>query len=141
MTYTTTPPPPPAPEGSDTDFQGTLSFVKLLDNNATMLLNGEPGYPVVLPRNLSSEKKSREDRILIVMKKIFEGCDMYYVDYISEQNVRKLAKEIVFLLYERATLQRLQERMKKKKKMVAMIMVMKAPLEQSKRSSLQSKNV
>ena len=66
-----------------------------------MLLNGEPGYPVALPKYILVKKK-REDRLRIVEKKILDGCQMYGLDYVSEDNVTRLAKEIVNLLYERA---------------------------------------
>jgi hypothetical protein len=91
-------------EGHEDDFDGTLSFVTLLDNNLTMLINGEHRYPVALPRSISKKKK-RDDRIRIVKKKIFEGCnEMYYLDYVSEENVTKLTKEVVNVLYERANM-------------------------------------
>ena len=74
MTSTMTPPPPPpAPEPSDTEFEAKLSFVTLKDDNLIMFLNGEPGYPIALPKYISV-KKNREDRIRIVEKKIFDGC-------------------------------------------------------------------
>lgn len=89
---------------TQTDYEPDLSFVILHDDNLTMLLNGEPSYPVALPKSISKKKK-RDDRIRIVKKKIFEGCnEMYYLDYVSEENVTKLTKEVVNVLYERANM-------------------------------------
>jgi P4 family phage/plasmid primase-like protien len=91
-----------------------LSFVTLLDNNLTMLLNGEPGYPVALPKYILV-KKDREDRLRIVKNKIFEGCnEMYYLDYVSEDNVKRITKEIVNLLYERTNVAAAAEATKEK---------------------------
>jgi hypothetical protein len=89
--------------GLEDDFEGKLSFVELKDDNLTMLINGEFGFPVALPKYISVKKK-REDRIRIVENKIFDGCKMYNIDYVSEENVRKITKEVVNLLYERANM-------------------------------------
>lgn len=78
----------------------SLSFVTLNDDNLTMLLNGEVGYPVKLP-NYIHVKRKREDRIRIVENKIYGGCHMYGMNYVSEDKVRQLTREIVDLLYER----------------------------------------
>jgi hypothetical protein len=98
LTSTVAPPPP-----QEEDFEAKLSFVTLKDDNITMLLNDEPGYPVALPKYIAVKKK-REDRIRIVEKKILDGCHMYYLDYVGEENLRNAAKEVVNLLYERENL-------------------------------------
>jgi hypothetical protein len=83
------------------EFEAYLSSVKLNDNNLTILLNGEVHYPIALPKNIS-KSKNREERLCKVEKKLYEGCQMYNIDYVSQDNVRKFAKDIVNWLYERA---------------------------------------
>ena len=82
------------------DIETKLSFITLHDNNLTMLLNGEIGYPVALPK-LIHVKSKREDKTRIVENKIIEGCYMHSVNYVSQENVQRLTKEIVDLLYAR----------------------------------------
>jgi hypothetical protein len=79
----------------------SLSFVTLKDDNITMLINGQPGYPVALPKYVSVKKK-REDKFRIVVNKIFDGCGMYCVKPVSEENVKNRANEVVNWLFERA---------------------------------------
>lgn len=82
--------------------------------NLTILLNGEQAYPILLPKYISV-KRMREDKTRIVQNKIYEGCHMHGIDYISQDNVRKLAKEIVNLLYERAAASKAAEESSSKK--------------------------
>ena len=64
------------------DFEGKLDFVTLKDDNLTMLINGEVGFPVALPKSISVKNK-REDKLRIVEKKILDGCNM---DNIAESH-------------------------------------------------------
>jgi hypothetical protein len=82
------------------DFEPKLSFVSLLNDNITMMLNNNPKYLVRLPISIS--KKNAEDKKRIVKEKIFEGCSNFGMDYVSEDNVNHRTKEVVDQLYERA---------------------------------------
>jgi hypothetical protein len=81
-------------------FEEKLSCVVLHDDNITMLMNGESGYPTRLPITIS--KKSSDDKKRIVEDKILDGCGKYRIDYVSEDNLKNRAKEVVDQLYERA---------------------------------------
>lgn len=76
-----------------------LSFVVLSDDNLTMHLNGESKYLVKLPINIS--KKNSADQMRIIKSKLLGGCDNYGLYYVSEDNIRNRAKEIVDQLHER----------------------------------------
>jgi hypothetical protein len=82
------------------DFEPKLSFVSLNDDNKTILLNGESQYSVKLP-SYTPIKKDNSEKSKIVEDKIYEGCTSHKIDYVTEENVRKCAKEIVEQLYER----------------------------------------
>lgn len=84
----------------DEDFEEKLSCVVLHDDNITMLINGEPGYSVRLPITIS--KKNSDDKKRVVEDKILDGCGKYGIDYVSEDNIKNRAKEVVDQLYERA---------------------------------------
>jgi hypothetical protein len=43
-----------------------------------MLINGEVGFPVALPKSISVKNK-REDKLRIVEKKILDGCNVYNI--------------------------------------------------------------
>jgi replicative DNA helicase Mcm len=81
------------------DYEPKLSFVTLDDDNETILLNGEPKYAVALPVNIS--RKNAADKRGIIEKLILDGCDKFGFDYVIEENIRNLAKEVVDQLYER----------------------------------------
>ena len=77
-----------------------LSFVTLESDNVTMMINGEPKYSLRLPINIV--RKTAEEKKRIVKDKILEGCTTLGVDYVSEENLTNIAKEVVDLLYQRA---------------------------------------
>jgi hypothetical protein len=79
----------------------SLSFVTLLDDNLTMLLNGKPGYSITLPKYISV-KRLREDKSRIVENKIYDGCYQHGLNYVSVGNVKNLTKEVVDQLFEHA---------------------------------------
>jgi hypothetical protein len=85
---------------TQTDFEPSLSFVTLSDDGNTLLLNGEEKYSVMLPKNMFRKKAA--DRQKAIETTILNGCNSFRVDYVSEDNVKRRAKEIVDLLYERA---------------------------------------
>lgn len=87
-------------EQGEGDFEFTLSFVSLSDDNTTILLNGESDYAVVLPDDISI--KNAASKMDIIQKLILEGCSKYKGDYVSEDTLRNCAKEIVSQFYERA---------------------------------------
>jgi DNA replicative helicase MCM subunit Mcm2 (Cdc46/Mcm family) len=87
-------------EQGEGDFEFTLSFVSLSDDNTTILLNGESDYAVVLPDDISI--KNAASKMDIIQKLILEGCSKYKGDYVSEDALRNCAKEIVSQFYERA---------------------------------------
>jgi hypothetical protein len=87
-------------DGGSSDFEESLRCVELHDDNITILINGELGYPIRLPKYISVKRK-REDKTRIVENKILDGCNMHGINYVSEDNVRNLTKEIVDLLYQR----------------------------------------
>jgi hypothetical protein len=85
---------------TQTDFEPNLSFVTLADDGYTLLLNGESNYSVRLPMNISRIKAV--DKQKAIESTILDACNSYGVDYISMDNIKQRAKEIVDLLYERA---------------------------------------
>lgn len=82
------------------NYEPTLRFVELDDDNTTMLLNGESKYFVKLPSNIS--KKNAADKMRIIKTRILDGCDEFKHDYVSEDNINRCAKEVVDQLYERS---------------------------------------
>jgi hypothetical protein len=85
---------------TQTDFEPNLSFVTLADDGYMLQLNGESNYSVkLLPMDLSRKKAA--DKTKIIQESILSGCDEYKIDYVSEENINKCAKEMVDLLYER----------------------------------------
>jgi hypothetical protein len=81
------------------DFEEKLSFVSLDDDNKTILLNDEPKYAVALPVNIS--RKNAASKRDIIEKLILDGCDKFRIDYVSEDNIKNVAKEAVNQFYER----------------------------------------
>jgi replicative DNA helicase Mcm len=82
------------------DFEAILDFVTLKDDNETMLLNGEPKYSIALPV-LTISRKNAAGKMDIIKKRIFDGCEKFNADYVSEDNVNRCAREILDQLYER----------------------------------------
>ncbi|HYZ60636.1 MAG TPA: hypothetical protein VE544_13340, partial [Nitrososphaeraceae archaeon] len=76
-------------DGGSSDFEESLRCVELHDDNITILINGELGYPIRLPKYISVKRK-REDKTRIVENKILDGCNMHGINYVSEDNVRNL---------------------------------------------------
>lgn len=76
-----------------------LSFVTLKDDNLTIQLNGESKYSIRLPASIS--KKNSADKKRIVEDKILDGCSNFGIDYVSEDNLRNRAREVINQLYER----------------------------------------
>jgi replicative DNA helicase Mcm len=83
----------------DLEFGDELRFVKLSDDNLTMLLNGDPRYPIVLPISISS--KNTTSQMNIIQKLLLDSCEKYRHNYVSEDNIRNRAKEIKDQLHER----------------------------------------
>lgn len=75
-----------------------LSFVTLKDDNLTIQLNGESKYSIRLPASIS--KKNSADKKRIVEDKILDGCSNFGIDYVSEDNLRNRAREVINQLYE-----------------------------------------
>jgi replicative DNA helicase Mcm len=92
------------------EFGAILSFASLLDDNKTILINGNPEYSVKLPSGIS--KKNAIDKQKIIYTLILNFCNARNVDYVSLQNVRGIAKEVVAQIHERA---RLAEKIKEDK--------------------------
>jgi hypothetical protein len=87
------------------DFEAKLSFASLDDDNKTILINGESSYSTKLPRGISRMKKTTAAaKQKMIEKTILNYCNSSGIDYVSEENVRNAAKEIVNQLYERARL-------------------------------------
>jgi replicative DNA helicase Mcm len=84
----------------DLEFEDELRCVELSNDNLTIHLNGKMKYSVSIPRSIF--RKNAAGRLDIIQKLLFEGCDKYSHNYVSEGNVRKLSKEILDQLYERS---------------------------------------
>jgi hypothetical protein len=82
------------------DYEPDLSFVTLADDGYTILLNDDRRYSLRLPMGLSRKKAPEKQEI--IESTILNACNSYGVDYVDLDNVRRRAKEIVDLLYERA---------------------------------------
>jgi hypothetical protein len=76
-----------------------LSCVTLTDDNRAILLNGDHWHRIALPKNI--ERNRAEQRRKIIQGLIFDGCDKYNFDYVSEDNVSRCAKEVVEQMFER----------------------------------------
>lgn len=85
---------------TQTNFEPNLSFVTLADDGYTLQLNGESNYSVRLPMDISRKKAA--DRLNAIETTILNACNSFGIDYISEDNVKRRAKEVVDLIYERA---------------------------------------
>jgi hypothetical protein len=85
---------------TQTDFEPNLSFVTLADDGYTLQLNGESNYSVRLPMHISRKKASEKRKA--IESTILKACNSFGIDYVSMDNIRQRAKEIVDLLYERA---------------------------------------
>ena len=94
----TLPPPPPAPLEEE---QPQLSFVTLSLNNRAIMLNDEPAYPIRLPTSLFVKNKSYAQRLKIFKDTIFDGCALYKLDEISDDNVTRCAEEMIRVKDER----------------------------------------
>jgi DNA replicative helicase MCM subunit Mcm2 (Cdc46/Mcm family) len=81
------------------DFEVKLSFVSLDYDNETILLNDKPQYAVALPVNIS--KKNAASKRDIIEKLVLDGCEKFGIDYVGEDNIRNLSKELVNQFYER----------------------------------------
>jgi len=90
-------PPPPPPSGED--FEEKLSRVELSDDNRAILLNGNPDHSLSLPMNFS--KKSEEYQLKITESLIYNGCVSFNYDYIAQDNVSNLSREVVENFHER----------------------------------------
>jgi hypothetical protein len=77
-----------------------LSFVSLTDDNYTMLLNGDVRYSIRLPLDFSRKRAAERQKIIEGLT--YNGCTTFELDYISENNVKSLSREIVDLTFERA---------------------------------------
>jgi hypothetical protein len=82
------------------DFRATLSFATLEDDNVTVLPNGDRNFALKLPLSLS--RKNAAQRQKTIENVLLNGCNSLRVDYVSTDNVQKIAKELVSLIYERA---------------------------------------
>jgi hypothetical protein len=85
---------------TQTDYEPDLGFVTLADDGYTLLLNDDQRYSLRLPMGLSRKKAAENQKI--IESTILNACNSYGVDYVSMDNIRRRAKEIVDLLYERA---------------------------------------
>jgi replicative DNA helicase Mcm len=84
---------------TEEDFEVKLSFVSLDDDNLTILLNDKPQYTIALPVNIS--RKNAASKRDIIQKLILDGCDKFQIDYVSEDNIKNTAKDVVDQFYER----------------------------------------
>ncbi len=80
-------------------YEPKLSFVQPSDDNKRILLNGDPKYSIELPASFTRKNANKEK---MVEDAIFGGCENKGLDYVSTENVRKLAKEVVDQSYERS---------------------------------------
>ena len=85
---------------TQTDFEPNLSFVTLADDGYTLLLNDDQRYSVRLPMNLSRLKAAEKQSA--IESTILNACNSYGVDYVSMDNIKRRAKEIVDVIYARA---------------------------------------
>ena len=84
---------------TQTDFEPNLSFVTLADDGYTLQLNGESNYSVRLPLDISRKKAAEKQNA--IESTILNACNSFGVDYVSMDNIKRRAKEIVDLLDKR----------------------------------------
>jgi len=96
------------------DFEPTLSFVSLSDDNSTILLNGESKYSVTLPMLISRQKAAGKREA--IENAILFGCKSFGIDEISDENVKNITKEVVDQFYERDRAVAAAKRARKNKK-------------------------
>jgi hypothetical protein len=65
-----------------------------------MLLNGDVRYSIRLPLDFSRKRAAERQKIIEGLT--YNGCTTFELDYISENNVKSLSREIVDLTFERA---------------------------------------
>lgn len=80
------------------DEEPKLSFVVLSDDNKRILLNGEAKYSIELPLRFVRKNANKQR---MIEDAIFEGCHNKGLDYVTPENVKKLAKQVVDQFYER----------------------------------------
>src|SRR5215212_8702819 len=76
-----------------------LSYVRLSDDNKSILLNDNRDHSLSLPANFS--RKSEENQRKIVESLIYNGCASFNYDYKGQDNVRNHAREVVNYYLER----------------------------------------
>jgi hypothetical protein len=86
-----------------------LRRVVLSDDNKTILLNGELKYAINLPLNMMSNKKLYTTRWHTLKTLILNGCHSMGLDELSDENVTKLAKEVLDTLIERRKFAKAEE--------------------------------
>jgi hypothetical protein len=92
------PPPPPAEEKGE-----YLSFVSLSLSNQAIKLNDDLRFPYKLPTSLQVRKKSYDERIRILKDIILDACNLYEIDYVSDDTVTRCANEVLKELIEKET--------------------------------------
>lgn len=83
------------------DYEPKLSWVSLSDDNKTIMLNGDEKYSGRLPLDIFRKNKSFDEQTRIIESVIYNTCAQYGFDYVSSENVRNCAREVVELFYER----------------------------------------
>jgi hypothetical protein len=84
---------------TQTDYEPNLNFVTLADDGYTLLLNDDQRYSVRLPLNISRKKAAEKQNAIEYT--ILNACNSYGVDYVSMDNIKRRAKEIVDVIYVR----------------------------------------
>jgi hypothetical protein len=92
-----------------------LKEVVLSDDNKTILLNGELRFSINLPLNMMSNRKLYTTRWDTLEKLIYNSCAQFGIDYVSQDNVTKLAKEVLNTLIERRRAIKAEKERRKKK--------------------------
>src|SRR5918911_472944 len=79
-----------------------LSYVELADDNRTLLINGRKDCTAKLPRDFMGKKLTAPERLKTTKSLILNTCTASDVDYISDENLTKVSKEVIDLRFDRA---------------------------------------
>ena len=81
------------------DNEPKLSFIEISDDNKAVLLNGKAKYSIKLPRNFSRKKDDEKQKIIEDL--VYGEWDSLGINYVSQENVSRCAKEATNTYRER----------------------------------------